>query len=87
MSENAKFEDHISHVCLKVKQTCGWILRTFGSRNSHLMNVLWKSLIQDHTYQLTIKVSEMQQIATAEMVYQANSRTKMAHLLEKTEAP
>ena len=26
MSDNAKFEDHITHVCLKVKQKCGWIL-------------------------------------------------------------
>ena len=47
MSDNAKFEDQINHVCLKVKQKCGWILRTFSSRNSLLMKFLWISTSAD----------------------------------------
>ena len=40
MSDNANFKAHIGHVCAKVKQKCGWILRTFSSRNSHLLKFL-----------------------------------------------
>ena len=32
MSDDAKFSQHISQVCSKVKQKCGWILRTFNCR-------------------------------------------------------
>ena len=48
MSDNEKFEEHITHVYLKVKQKCGWILRTFSSRNALLMTFLWQSLVQVH---------------------------------------
>ena len=30
MADNAKFSIHISNVCAKVRQKCGWILRTFN---------------------------------------------------------
>ena len=48
MSDNVNFKAHIGHVCAKVMQKCGWILRTFSSRNSHLLKLLWKSLVQGH---------------------------------------
>ena len=48
MTDNATFEEHVNHVCKKVKQKCGWILRTFTSRDTHLMKHLWKTLVQSH---------------------------------------
>ena len=74
MSDNAKFEEYITHVCLKVKQKCGWILRTFSSRNSQLMKFLWKSLVQGHIdycsqLYLPNKVAEMQQIENLQKWY------------------
>ena len=48
MNENAKFSSHIEHVCCKVRQKCGWILRTFNCRNLFFMKFMWKSLIQGH---------------------------------------
>ena len=74
MSDNANFKAHIGHVCAKVKQKCGWILRTFSSRNSHLLKFLWKSLVQvniDYCSQLYLpnQVSEMQQIENLQKWY------------------
>ena len=40
--------DHIDHICGKVKQKSGWILRTFKSRQPHFLKTLWKQLIQPH---------------------------------------
>ena len=48
MSDKATFEEHISHVCKKVKQQCGWVLRTFQARDSRFMKFMWKTLIQWH---------------------------------------
>ena len=41
-------DTHITHVCSKVRQKCGWILRTFNCRNTNFMKFMWKSLVQGH---------------------------------------
>ena len=48
MSDDAKFSEHINHVSSKVRQKCGWILRTFSCRKTFLMKFLWKTLVQGH---------------------------------------
>ena len=48
MADNAKFSIHISNVCAKVRQKCGWILRTFNCRQTFFLKVMWKSLVQGH---------------------------------------
>ena len=35
-------------ICYKVRQKCGWILRTFNCRNTNFMKFMWKSLVQGH---------------------------------------
>ena len=45
MSDNANFSEHISKVCKKVSQKCGWILRIFVCRNTFFMKLMWKSLV------------------------------------------
>ena len=46
MSNSLRFNDHLDKVCSVVKNHCGWIYRTFKSRNECLMKSLWNSLIQ-----------------------------------------
>ena len=46
MSDNAKFSEHIKKVCKKVRQKCGWIMRTFVCRKTYFMKEMWKSLVQ-----------------------------------------
>jgi hypothetical protein len=48
MSEDAKFSTHIELVCSKVRQKCGWILRTFNCRSTFFMKFMWKTLVQGH---------------------------------------
>ena len=77
MSDNANFKAHIVHVCAKVKQKCGWIMRTFSSRNSQLMKFRWKSLVQghiDYCSQLYFpnQTSEMQQIENLQKWFTKN---------------
>ena len=48
MSEDGKFANHIQLVCSKVRQKCGWILRTFQCRNTLFMKFMWKTLVQGH---------------------------------------
>ena len=48
MSEDGKFSSHIDLVCSKVRQKCGWILRTFNCRNTFFMKFMWKTLVQGH---------------------------------------
>ena len=48
MSNKATFAEHIEHVCTKVKQKSGWILRTFQSRDTQFLKFMWKSLVQGH---------------------------------------
>ena len=47
MSDDAKFTVHINNVCLKVQQKCGWILRTFKSRDTYFMKTIGKALSKD----------------------------------------
>jgi len=42
------FTDHITKVCNKAKQICGWIQRTFKTRDKEIMRTLWNSLVQPH---------------------------------------
>ena len=48
MSDDASFSKHISHVCSKAKQKCGWILRTFSCRQTNFMKFMFKSQVQGH---------------------------------------
>ena len=48
MSDDARFTAHIDHVSSKVRQKCGWILRTFKCRQTHFLKFMWKSLVQGH---------------------------------------
>ena len=46
MADDAKFSEHINNVCSKVRQKCGWILRTFNCRKTHFLKLMWKTLVQ-----------------------------------------
>ena len=46
MKNDATFKEHIATVAKKGKRQAGWALRTFESRNIHLMLTLLKTLIQ-----------------------------------------
>ena len=48
MSDDGKFSNHISQVCIKAKQKCGWILRTFNCRQTLFMKFMFKTLVQGH---------------------------------------
>ena len=45
MSTNCSFEQHIIELCKRCTGLCGWILRTFSSRESTVMMTLFKSLV------------------------------------------
>ena len=45
MSSNCSFEQHIIEFCKRCTGLCGWILRTFSSRESTVMMTLFKSLV------------------------------------------
>ena len=45
MSSNCSFEQHIIELCKRCTGLCGWILRTFSSRDSTVMMPLFKSLV------------------------------------------
>ena len=48
MNDQANFSDHIEHVCKKVRQKLGWILRTFSCRRNEFMKSTFNSLVQPH---------------------------------------
>ena len=48
MSSDATFTEHISERCEMAKSKTAWILRTFQSRDSTPMLLLWKSLVLCH---------------------------------------
>ena len=48
MQDDATFALQIEKVCRKVKQKCGWILRTFYNRSSHFMKHMFNTLAQPH---------------------------------------
>ena len=46
MSSDASFSEHISNICSAASLKCGWILRTFKTRDRLPLVTLWKSLVQ-----------------------------------------
>ena len=48
MTNNATFINHINKAVITAKQKCGWIMRTFRSREPTVMRTLWNSLVQPH---------------------------------------
>ena len=48
VNNQGTFNEHIDHICSKVKQKSGWILRTFKCREPYFLKTLWKQLIQPH---------------------------------------
>ena len=46
MSNNGTFKQHVSNVVNTANQLCGWVLRTFKTRHSLPMLMLWKTLIR-----------------------------------------
>ena len=74
MSNDASFSSHVEHVCKKVKQKSGWILRTFSSRQTWFLKFMWKSLVQGHVdycSQLYFpnKSSDMEKIENLQRIY------------------
>ena len=49
MSDDASFTSHVHHVCSKVKQKAGWILRTFQPRTTQVM-IVWEEIIWNPTF-------------------------------------
>ena len=45
MSRNCSFDVHINILCKKYTDLCGWILRTFTSRDSTTLMTLFNALI------------------------------------------
>ena len=48
MQDDTTFSLHIDKVSRKMKQKCGWICRTFYSRNPKFMRHMWNTLAQPH---------------------------------------
>ena len=48
VNNQGTFDEHIDHICSKVKQKSGWIFRTFKCRQPNFLKILWKQLIQPH---------------------------------------
>ena len=74
MSDDGTFSNHINQVCSKVKQKCGWILRTFSNRQTHFLKMMWKTLVQGHVdycshLYMPSKLSELQQIENLQIWY------------------
>ena len=73
MSSNCSFELHIIELCKRCTGLCGWILRTFSSRESTVMVTLFKSLVlsrRDYGSQLW-SPTKIQQIIMIEKIQKA----------------
>ena len=46
MDRNGTFTHHIANIVTEARRQCGWIFRTFNTREITPMLTLWKSLIQ-----------------------------------------
>ena len=46
MHKSGNFSQHIAHIVAAAKRQCGWILRTFNTRETAPLLILWKSLVQ-----------------------------------------
>ena len=70
MSSDGSFKKHVESAVTEAKKLCGWILRTFSTRQTLPMLTLWKSLVQcklDYCSQLW-SPTERGAIQTIEMV-------------------
>ena len=48
LTDDATFSEHIENICKKVRQKCGWLHRSFYTRNPNFMKHMFNSLIQPH---------------------------------------
>ena len=48
MQDDASFSLQLEKVAKKIKQKCGWICRTFYSREQAFMRHMWNTLVQPH---------------------------------------
>ena len=48
MQDDASFKMHQEKVTKKVRQKCGWVLRTFYTREQKFLKHMWNTLIQPH---------------------------------------
>ena len=48
MSSDGTFNKHVSETVIRAKSMCGWILRTFRTRDMEPMLQLWKSLVRSN---------------------------------------
>ena len=48
MQDDATFSLQVEKVCKKIKQKCGWILRTFYNRSNKFMRHMFNTLAQSH---------------------------------------
>ena len=48
MENTGSFNAHIEKVCKKVRQKCGWILRTFFTRDQKFLRHMFNTLVQPH---------------------------------------
>ena len=48
VSEDGTFLDHIENICRKARQKCGWISRTFYTREAKFMRHMFNTLVQPH---------------------------------------
>ena len=48
ISNDLTFSNHVDKVCSKFSQKAGWIMRTFRSRKTFFLKLLFKSLLQPH---------------------------------------
>ena len=74
VSSDACFTEHISNVCTASGLKCGWILRTFKTRERKPLLTLWKSLVQpilDYCCQLwsPAAVGQIQRLESVQMSY------------------
>ena len=74
MSPDACFSLHISDTVLAASQKCGWILRSFKTRDCSLMITLWKSLVApvlDYCSQLwcPVNLGQIQKLELIQLHY------------------
>ena len=48
IEDTGSFNSHIEKVCKKVRQKCGWIMRTFYTRNPAFLRYMWNTYVQPH---------------------------------------
>ena len=46
LTDDAKFEEHIENVTRKARQKCGWLMRSFYSREDQFLKHMFNTLVQ-----------------------------------------